>query len=413
MLGRYFRPRFRQLLSRCTPESVRFKIFRNLIQLPGEPPDDIIFKIAETQAELEQAFGLLHDSYVRMNLMDPHPSGMRVTKYHALPSTATVIALRQGKVIGTISVIRNSSFGISCELVYDLSFLKRKRARVAEISALAVSPEYSHQHRIIMWPLMKFTVDYAINYFGIDYIVMIVHPRWFEFYKSVMFFVPFTKNKMSYAFVKGAPGRGGYLNLRHFRSMVELTYDLKLAPKNLAAYLFETSFSNFHFPKRNNAYIADPVMTPGLLDYFFNQKTSCFQNLSEQESRSLHALYNDELYQSVLPAIAKTEASSDGREKKRFEVSCDAKLIPPGASEIPVANKSVSLSGITALMHRKIRFTEEYVMLIDIGRHDPAELLVVPVWMGEDGSCGFAIAQSPPAWTQFIDAINAEVLKAS
>jgi hypothetical protein len=49
-------------------------------------------KIADTQEELEACFTLLHDAYVGSGFMTPELSGMRVTIYHALPTTTTLCA---------------------------------------------------------------------------------------------------------------------------------------------------------------------------------------------------------------------------------------------------------------------------------------------------------------------------------
>src|SRR5690349_659934 len=102
------------------PRFIKSPLIRRMVHFPTEPDNSLRFKIAETKEELEQAFSLLHDAYVKEGLMQPHPSGMRVTKFHALPSTTTLIALEGDVVVGTLSLIRRETFGLPLEKIFDL-----------------------------------------------------------------------------------------------------------------------------------------------------------------------------------------------------------------------------------------------------------------------------------------------------
>ena len=84
------------------PRNQRFKVFRSFADCNPSPNPRLVLKIAETQEELEACFKLLHNAYVDSGFMKPHPSGMRVTIYHALPTTTTLCAKYDGQVVGTI-----------------------------------------------------------------------------------------------------------------------------------------------------------------------------------------------------------------------------------------------------------------------------------------------------------------------
>lgn len=87
------------------PKPIRFHYLRKMIQVPfDEPPKNLEFKIAETREELEQAYQILHDTYVENKFQTPHPSGMRIIKYFALPTTTTLSAKWEGVVIGAPAV---------------------------------------------------------------------------------------------------------------------------------------------------------------------------------------------------------------------------------------------------------------------------------------------------------------------
>ena len=80
------------------PHDIRFSIYRSFVDCDPNPDPRLVLKIAETQEELEACFKLLHDAYVSSGFMKPDPSGMRVTVYHALPTTTTLCAKFDGEV---------------------------------------------------------------------------------------------------------------------------------------------------------------------------------------------------------------------------------------------------------------------------------------------------------------------------
>ncbi len=124
------------------PRNQRFAIYRSFVDCDPSPSDRLQLKIADTKEELEACFRLLHDAYVGSGFMKPDPSGMRVTIYHALPTTTTLCAKYDGEVVGTLSLIRDSAFGFPLQSIFDLSGVRAKEGNIAEVSALAVHPKF-------------------------------------------------------------------------------------------------------------------------------------------------------------------------------------------------------------------------------------------------------------------------------
>jgi hypothetical protein len=91
------------------PKGRRHDIYRSFVDCDPAPNQRLVLKIADTKEELEACFKLLHDAYVSSGFMTPDPSGMRVTIYHALPTTTTLCAKMDDQVIGTLSLIRESA----------------------------------------------------------------------------------------------------------------------------------------------------------------------------------------------------------------------------------------------------------------------------------------------------------------
>ena len=109
------------------PRPVRFSIYRSFVDCDPSPDAQLVLKIAETKEELEACFKLLHDAYVSSGFMQPAASGMRVTIYHALPTTTTLCAKYDGEVVGTISLIRESVFGFPLQAIFDLNAVRAKK----------------------------------------------------------------------------------------------------------------------------------------------------------------------------------------------------------------------------------------------------------------------------------------------
>ena len=186
------------------PRRKRYRILRFFAHYDPAPSPRLVFKIAETREELEACFRLLHDVYVRHGYMEPDPSGMRVTIYNALPTTTTLCALFDNKVVGTLSLIRESAIGLPLQRIFDLTSVRAKRGNIAEVSGLAIHPAFQQQGGMILMPLMKCLYEYCASFFDTRHLVIAVNPRHIETYESLLFFRRLSANVVSsYDFVNG------------------------------------------------------------------------------------------------------------------------------------------------------------------------------------------------------------------
>jgi len=244
-IRRVMRHGLRRLFS-ILPRPQRFAIYRTFVDCDPAPSERLQLKIAETQEELEACFRLLHDAYVDSGFMQPHPSGMRVTIYHALPTTTTLCAKWDGEVVGTMSLIRDDSvFGFPLQSIFDLSGVRAKEGNIAEVSALAVHPRFRKTSGAILFPLMKFMYEYSTTFFDTRHLVIAVNPNRIEMYESLLFFQRLTANVVEkYDFANGAPAVGAWLDLHHAPAIFEHTYGTKSPRKNLHAYFTQVDLPN-------------------------------------------------------------------------------------------------------------------------------------------------------------------------
>jgi Acetyltransferase (GNAT) domain len=306
------------------PQSLRFSVYRSFVDCDPKPDKRLTLKIAETKEELEACFRLLHDAYVASGFMKPDASGMRITIYHALPTTTTLCAKYDGEVVGTISLIRESVFGFPLQSVFDLQEIREKKGRIAEVSALAVHSNFRNTGGMILFPLMKFMYEYCTTLFDTRHLVIAVHPNRIEMYESLLFFERLSATQVqSYAFANGAPAIGASVDLYVAPGIFKRVYGKKSRRKNLYLYFLKTRLRNILMPSRRYFTTNDPVMTAELLDYFFNQCTSIFQKMTQRERGLLHSIYNIAEYRQVLPAFtAEVNLHARQRMHQRYSLKC-------------------------------------------------------------------------------------------
>ncbi len=187
LIRKFLHVSVRKLIS-WLPREQRFKVFRSFADCNPAPSSRLQLKIAETKEELEACFAVLHDAYVDSGFMKPDPSGMRVTIYHALPTTTTLCAKYDGEVVGTISLIRESALGVPLQKIFDLNSVREKEGLIAEVSALAVHRRFRKTGGSILFPLMKFMYEYCTTFFDTRHLVIAVNPSHIEMYELLLFF---------------------------------------------------------------------------------------------------------------------------------------------------------------------------------------------------------------------------------
>lgn len=354
------------------PRQWRHATYRALVRCEPQPDARLQLKVASTQAELEACFSLLHDAYVRAGFMQPHPSGLRVTAYHALPTTTTLCALMDGRVVGTLSLIRDGVFGFPMQTAFDLSSVRQRGGQIAEISALAVAPDYQRSGGAILFPLMKFMYEYSRRCFDTRHLVIAVNPRHIELYEALLFFERLPDaERTQYDFANGAPAVAATLDLEQAEARFARAYGGRPAPRNLHRYFVQTALPNIQWPLRALHTTNDPVLTPALLDHFFNRRTALLRTLDERRRLLLRALYDQAEYAAVLPRVdSEAQARLRLRRQPRFSLKCPAQLRvqQPGADLVlGLTVTDISRHGLRALLPQALPPGTVGQLTVDLG----------------------------------------------
>ena len=397
------------------PRGLRFSIYRSFVDCDSTPSSRLELKIAETQAELEACFALLHDAYVESGFMRPDPSGLRVTIYHALPTTTTLCAKWDGQVVGTISLIRESVFGFPLQKVFDLSGVRQKGGNLAEVSALAVHRAFRKTGGTILFPLMKFMYEYATTYFDTRHLLIAVNPNRIELYESLLFFDRLTANVVeNYDFANGAPAVGATLDLSLAPDVMARAYGGKPPRKNLFDYFIRVRLPNLNLPSRRYFVTNDPVLTPDLLDHFFNKRTNGFADLEQRKQALLHSIYDLPAYRAVLPPLQSHESGIQLRLHQRFSVKCPARIrLGEGeaktgdAFEVQVIE--VSEYGFQAFAREELPLNVWSSATVRLGKSETSVVKALAVRgnaNGFNGFYGFKVGEPDLIWRKFVHALE-------
>jgi hypothetical protein len=391
------------------PRFLRAPLIRKTVQFPKTIDPNLKFKIAETQDELAQAFAILHDSYVGEGLMKPHRSGLRVTKYHLLPSTTTLIALQGEIVIGTVSLVRQNGFGLPIQSIFNLDQLPLG-SRVAEVSSLAIRKGYQQDRGRILFPLLKFMYQYSVNYFGVTHLLIAVNPKWFDFYDSVLLFKKLSKKTVkSYSFVNGAPAVGGILNLQTAQSEYQAIYGKKSVEKNLAHFFLHLESPHMQFPHRKMDSVNDPVMTARLMDYFFLQQTDVLAKMTAFEIEHIRELYNIPEYLKLIPRPHTNKTLS--RVEKRFETKLFGRIHLAKNQTIKIQIQNSNFHGLDGFTTSNLP-EGEFSFSIDLDSQQTCILQAQVIRVSPNGAFAAHIKNPTARWTNFINGLNEHLLYA-
>lgn len=164
---------------------------------------EVVVKIAETPAEHEHASGLLHQAYVEAGLVERHGAPVRVTPFLMMPSTVRFVALLNGEVVATLSLVRDSELGLPLEEAYgeEIRALRVEGEVLAEIGALAVKPHLRGQGLTML--LYKALWKTAVEMLGVTRMVVAVRPQAAMFYEAALRFERLTPVTLRYPGING------------------------------------------------------------------------------------------------------------------------------------------------------------------------------------------------------------------
>jgi hypothetical protein len=398
-------------LLQLLPRAWRFEVMRSMVACELDPGPSLELKIADTREELEACFALLHDAYVGEGFMKPDPSGLRVTAYHALPTTTTLCAKVDGRVVGTLSLIREGVFGFPMQTAFDLSAVRARQGRIAEVSALAVHRDFRRTGGRILFPLMKFMYEYCTSYFDTRHLLIAVNPNKIELYEALLGFKRLPAAVVDrYDFANGAPAVGAALDLARAPAWMQARYGRKAPGRDLHHYFVWHRLPHIQAPLRRYHTTNDPVMTEALIEHFFLHRTQAYKSLDTRRQLLLRTLYR--LDRSGRGTSPELEPASFLRAHPRYSIACPARWRPDGGgTDMPVRVVDMSLSGCRLESAAALASGQRGRLTVELGQGECSvvEAAIVrkgPVHAGAPASYGFRVLTPDAAWTACVEALE-------
>ena len=258
--------------------------------------DKVAIKFAETREELQQAFTLVHDVYLKEGyLKKPTKSGMFFSIFSLLPETVIIAAKSYLNVISTLTEIFDTKeFGLPMDSLYknEVEQLRKQSRKIVELSALATSEKYRWKN-LFMY-IVKVMYWYSV-YRGTTDILITVNPKHVSFYKNIFLFEDFGPER--YYPRVGAPAVALRIDMNTIHKKIKKAYNNLDFDCNLYAYFFrmtgkkpeaklediniDLSPSSVHPIKRDAS----------IIRYFLDQEPSLIINLNKAQKKALNTFY--------------------------------------------------------------------------------------------------------------------------
>ena len=184
---------------------------------------EIKFRVVERTSELRAASNLVYREYVKRGYIQPNAARLKLSLYHALPDTTTFIAIhRKTGVLGTLSLIQDSSLGLPMDEVYksELDAMRRQGHQIAEASMLSFDstllnsnalPTFHAKKMVLTLRLFKVMFDYLRSCTTATELVACFNPKHQILYEF-LHMQPLGGLK-SYSIVSGNPAVARHLNV--------------------------------------------------------------------------------------------------------------------------------------------------------------------------------------------------------
>jgi hypothetical protein len=170
-------------------------------------------KFASTDSEWEQAFKLVATSYQARGYEAAGSHHLRFISHHALPDTATIVAKKGERVVGTFSIVLdNTLLGLPMESLYsnEITSLRRAGRRILEFTTLADADLRVVEFLPMFITLIKVGMQYHVSQGG-DTFAMAVNPRHKKFYTKKLGFLTLGPCR-AYEAVQGHPAEAFWVD---------------------------------------------------------------------------------------------------------------------------------------------------------------------------------------------------------
>ena len=383
------------------PQGFRHNLIRSRVKVIDRLMHGLTFKIAEDETEWDQSLRLLHNYGIQERGLAARPSGRRVEKFQLLPTTANLIASMMGRVVGTLSVVRDSEMKLPLDAFCSLNDLRRPGLSLAQVTYFGMEKEFQQDPAEVLFPMVKFLWEFIERYMAVDRLVIAVDPAHADVFRALFGFefYPAGLNVQDIQ-LGNRPQTVMYLDVQDVADKLEARYGGKSSEQNLGAYMLRTALAGFHFPDRRYSRIQDVVISANLMKKVFfegQDREYLKRELSEADVALLHGLYPDAAYKEILPTPPAHLKTREFRVANKVPVRLVGR---PGGGEafiIDASDKGCRLVGLEVVSGEIIRLKAQVSLQQD------SELLCQVIWTNpHEKLSGLRLVNASPVWYDFV-----------
>jgi hypothetical protein len=206
----------------------------------GQPnlfDETLTVRLAENAWEHLQAFHLLYRQYVSFGYMAENATQVRIAPHNLSLRSHVFIALKAGRVVGTLSCLEDGDNGLPADRLYpnELKQLRAQRSKLVEVGAFAADDE---TNGAVVMAMIQAITAFCRNTLGASDWVITVHPRHVRFYQKVMLFETLGESKACES-VNAAPAVLLRLDLETMPAKLAERYSRYAGARNLHRYFFD------------------------------------------------------------------------------------------------------------------------------------------------------------------------------
>ncbi len=387
------------------PKFIKYPIYRTKLNLPSEIPPELQFKLISSKEELIKSCRILHDCYVEMKYMKEDQYGLRLTPYHLLPSTLTAVALWEGQVIATMSVVRDNPMGLPMDKVYDLSPLRKNGKVLGEVSGLAIDPKFRGSKGGLFHHLIRFLWNYSKTWHGLDYYVIAVNPSMSDFYEAFYLFEPMVLGHVvdGYDFANGATAVALKMPIQTSYEIINSVYKNKPDTQNLYNFMTKPKLPCEIIPQKEYYTITDNYLNQFTFKDIYNTVNDFDSRFDDKTKKIFSTVYG---FKSFEDLVEGKKAS-----RLRHETRALSLLVSDKSEEkkMTVASvKDISRNGLKVVVDGHVN--ESCSLTVAIGPNKKSNIIAEPIWVNPTGEVGMKIISSDNSWKSMHNAIDQKIL---
>lgn len=350
----------------------------------------VTIQLARTRSEFESAFRLLQRSRENYGLDRHEPEKIWLLKHHALPSTNTIIALHEGKIVGAICLFGESPFQLPMESHLDLhAFRENLEGRLAELSLPGFCADYA-ENADLRFALYHFAMCFGASYCHYDGFVTEAPLTWAKEFAQ-RFHYEKIYEPMEERQILFLNARAGF----DFRTQISRGYP-----------------AEYRFPEKKFFLVAHQSMPANVVNFLFNKRTKLFNTLNDFELRVLKNIYDYGDYANVLPSRPLVMPEKKTPRYPRFPMNCEGFLVNEQGEREHVLVLDVSREGLKIRVPLALEKGASYVLTLFVGVNKRTELIATIVWTDELAEmAGLEIKSYDQSWTQLIEYLERDFLQ--